>query len=328
MLYFSAMFRRYLIGFILLALAEIGFGLTFVIGSVLTKRHGITPEVLSFCRFAIAGILMLALGCATPQGRAALRAPSRRDWLTFLWLGPIGTSIMAWSVFLGCSQVSVANASMADALTPLMIFTVATILARHITWGELLGLGSGFVGALLVVQIISRQGLVLEAYTRGDAFILLAAATWGIYTVCGRSSIQRLGSSVFTTWTMLAGAGLLTFALPFLPSVWPRHPKTWLLTLALAVISTLMPFWAWNAAQKYLPVSVISVSAYFAPVIAMGLAVMLLGEHVTPLQWLGTLFIVASATVETRRVTNRPKSRPSPHEQTEPVASTDGRNVV
>lgn len=295
------MFRRYLIGFILLTLAEIGFGLTFVTGSVLTKQYKISPEVLSFSRFAIAGLVLLAAGCSSRHTRAGLCAPSRRDWMELLWLAPVGTCIMAWCVFIGCSRVSVANASMADALTPLMIFTVSAILSRRISLGELVGLGSGFVGALLVVQIVNLHGLALDAYSLGDFFILLSAATWGIYTVCGRRLVKKLGSSAFTTLTMLLGAAMIGLILPFTHSTWPGDSRSWLLTIALALLSTLMPFWSWNAAQKYLPISVISVSAYFAPVVAMGLGVLLLGERVTGLQWLGTVFIIASATVETGR---------------------------
>jgi len=294
-------FRRYLIGFTLLALAELGFGLTFVIGSVLTKQCGISADVLSFCRFAAAGLILFAFTAATPKGRSALAAPTKRDWLHFLWLAPTGTSVMAWSVFIGCSRVSVANASMADALTPLMIFATAAVLTRRISLGGLCGLLSGFLGALLVIRVVTAEGLALEAYSLGDVFILIAAATWGVYTVCGRVYVRRLGSSVFTAWTMLLGAAMLGVLLPFLPSVWPCDARGWLLILALSLVSTLMPFWSWNAAQKYLPVSVIGVSAYFAPVVAMGLAVLLLGETVTGLQWLGTLFIIASASVETRR---------------------------
>lgn len=298
------MFKRYLIGFVLLALAEIGFGLTFVTGSVLTKRYGISAEVLAFCRFAISGGFMLCLGCLTARRRAALARPQRRDWLTLLWLAPIGTSVMAWCVFAGCARVSVANAAMADALTPLMIFAVAALVTRRISRGELVGLGCGFVGALLVVQILTRRGLELSAYSIGDVYILLAAATWGVYTVCGQRAIRRFGSFVFTTWTMVIGAVLLAPILPFLDSVWPSDARAWLLTAELAFLSTLTPFWAWNAAQKYLPISIVSVSAYFAPVVAMGLAVVLLGERVTGLQWLGTLLIIASATVETGRRRN------------------------
>lgn len=68
----------------------------------------------------------------------------------------------------------------------------------------------------------------------------------------------------------------------------------------LGLVSTLLPFWTWNAAQKCLPMSVLGVSAYFTPVVAVALAALLLGETATPLQWLGTAFVVLSGALEAR----------------------------
>ena len=78
-------------------------------------------------------------------------------------------------------------------------------------------------------------------------------------------------------------------------------PKAWALVVGLGLVSTLMPFWTWNAAQKYLRTSTLAMAAYFTPVIAMGMGIAFLGEGVTGLQWLGTAFIVCSAVIETGR---------------------------
>ena len=292
---------RTLLGLLLAALSVVGFASTFVVGAALTKDCGVSPEVLAFLRFTVAGLAMFAVGCLTHRGRARLFAPTAADWCRFAWLGPIGTCIMAWCVFMGCARVSAANASMADALTPLMIFAVAAFKSRRIEPREIFGLVCGLVGALLVIQIVSADGLALEAYSLGDVFVLLAAATWGVYTVYGREQIQRLGSFTFTTWTMLLGAAMMGAVCLFGDFAWPATPRAWLLTLGLGFVSTLMPFWTWNAAQKFLPISTLAMTAYFTPVIAVALGVVFLGEGVTPLQWLGTGFVIASALVETRR---------------------------
>jgi len=294
-------FRHYLFGLFLAALSIVGFASTFIFGAELTKRCHVDPTILSFLRFAVAGSVMLAVGCLTTDGRRKTFAVKPRDWLSLLALGLVGTVIMAWCVFNGCARVSAANASMADALTPLMIFSVAALKNLRIERRELLGLGFGFVGALLVIQVITPQGVALEAYTLGDVFILLAAATWGVYTVYGRALITRLGSSAFTTWTMMLGALALGLVLPFGTFVWPTTAKAWTLSVLLGLVSTLMPFWAWNAAQKYLPMSVLGISAYFTPIVAVALACLFLNETATPLQWLGTVFVIVSAAVELPR---------------------------
>jgi len=290
---------RTLIGIVLSIVSVVGFASTFIFGAALTRSCHVAPEALSFLRFAIAGGVMLLMGLATPRGRARLAAPTRRDWLAFAWLGPIGTSVMAWCVFMGCARVSAANASMADALTPIMIFIVAAVRARYANPKSLVGLACGFLGALMVIQVIHPHGLALEAYSVGDVFILLSAATWGVYTVYGRPQIERLGATVFTTWTMLVGAAAIGVALPFLDIAWPATAHAWLLVAGLGLISTLMPFWAWNEAQKYLPVSVLGIFAYSTPAVAVGLAIVFLGETATWMQWVGTALVVASAVIET-----------------------------
>ena len=88
--------------------------------------------------------------------------------------------------------------------------------------------------------------------------------------------------------------------LPFGDFVWPSTGQAWGLVVVLGLVCTLLPFWTWNAAQKYLPVSTLGVSAYFTPVVAVVLAGIFLGERATALQWFGTALVCASALVESK----------------------------
>ena len=297
---------RWLIGALLAALSVVGFASTFVCGGELTKDMGISPIVLVFLRFAIAGGAMLATGLASSRTRRALFALKPGDWRRLLWLGPIGTMVMAWCVFEGCARVPVANASMADALSPLGIFMVSVIVTRRATPLQIVGLALGFVGALFTIQILGANGLRLSAYGLGDVFILASAITWGVYTVFGRDDVARIGSAPFSTWTMLIGAALTLVAIGILAATgaticWPHGARAWGLVLFLGLFCTLLPFWTWNAAQNYLPLSVLGMSAYFTPVVAVLLDWAIRGHLVNGWQWLGTLLICASAVVETGR---------------------------
>jgi len=300
---------RLLIGFTLAALAVCGFASTFVFGSSLTRTCGVSPTVLAFLRFVIALAVLLPVSLSTARWRRSLFSPVRADWLRMTWLGPVGTSLMAWFVFMGCARVSAANASMADALAPLMIFAVAAIRSKHMSVGETFGLSCGFVGALLVIQVVGIGGLALEAYSIGDIYILLSAVAWGVYTGFGRELVVRMGATAFSVWTMLFGAVAIGLFLPFGDFAWPADARTWQLVAAQGVFSTLLPFVTWNAAQKYLPVTILAMSAYFTPVVTVALAIVFLNEGATGMQWIGTLFIIASAVVETRRSRNCTSSK-------------------
>lgn len=293
--------RRKVVGGVLVTVSVAAFAATFVVGAALTRVDGISPEVLSFLRFVVAGGAMLAWEARVETGRRRLfTAPTRRDWLLFATLGPVGTSVMAWCVFMGCARVSTANASMADALAPLLIFALAAFHTRRVTVLQTLGVLFGFAGALLVIGVVNRDGLALSAYSTGDLYVFFAAATWAFYSVYGRAIIARLGAGPYTAWTMLFGAAAIGLVLPFGAFTWPTTLHAWALVATLDVVCTLLPFWTWNAAQRYLPLSTLGVSAYFTPVFAVALAAVFLGERATALQWLGIALVSASALVECR----------------------------
>lgn len=293
--------RRKVVGGVLVTVSVAAFAATFVVGAALTHVDGISPEVLSFLRFVVAGGAMLAWEARVETGRRRLfMEPTRRDWLLFATLGPVGTSVMAWCVFMGCARVSTANASMADALAPLLIFALAAFHTRRVTVLQTLGVLFGFSGALLVIGVVDRNGLALSAYSTGDLYVFFAAATWAFYSVYGRAIIARLGAGPYTAWTMLFGAAAIGLVLPFGAFTWPTTLHAWALVATLGVVCTLLPFWTWNAAQRYLPLSTLGVSAYFTPVFAVALAAVFLGERATALQWLGIALVSASALVECR----------------------------
>lgn len=292
--------RSLLLGLMFAALAVIGFASTFILGSALTKTCGVSPIVLTFLRFAISAAVLFPVLLGTQRGRRALASPRRKDWVRMAWVGPVGTMLMAWLLFSGCARVSAANSSMADALSPLMVFSVMAVRSRQIRWYEVFGVLSGFFGAVLVIQVVTKSGVTLESYSVGDVYILLSACAWGIYTVFGRDVVGRIGSSAFSAWSMLLGVVTAGLPLLFCSCLWPKDVTAWLLIAGQGLFATLMPFWAWNAAQRYLPVSLLGMSAYFIPVLVVALGILFLGEAATPLQWIGTVFIVMSAVVEIR----------------------------
>ena len=93
---------RFVLGLFLAVLSVAGFASTFIVGAALTKTCHVSPEALAFLRFLIAGGVMAAWEAARPPARARLRNLARRDWADVLWLGPVGTTLMAWCVFMGC----------------------------------------------------------------------------------------------------------------------------------------------------------------------------------------------------------------------------------
>lgn len=290
---------RRLVGIVLAALGVVGFASTFVVAGELTRHCDVTPMAIVVTRFSFAGLLLLAWGsCSSERRRRLFIEPTGRDWLLFAIVGPLGTCLMAWFEFSACSRVGSANAAMTDVIAPLMIFMLAAWRARRAEPWQIAGVLCGFVGALLVIGVVNSGGVALSAYGTGDVFVLCAATMWALYTVAARDPVRRLGSVTYTAWTMLFGVAVCLPLLPFADLGWPATSRAWWLVAYLSAVPTIGAFWAWNAAQKFIPTETMAMTAYFTPVAALAIGCGFFGEKATSMQLLGTLLICAAALVE------------------------------
>jgi len=290
---------RWLVGMVLAALGVVGFASVFVVAGELVRHCGVTPVSIVVTRFSFAGLALLAWGaCSAERRRRLFRLPTRRDWLLFAIVGPLGTCLMAWCEFSACSRVSSANAAMTDVIAPLMIFVLAAWRARRAAPWQIVGVLCGFAGALLVIGVVNSGGVALSAYGTGDVFVLCAATMWALYTVAARDPVRRLGAVTYTAWTMLFGVVVCLPFLPFADLGWPTTARAWWLVAYLSAVPTIGAFWAWNAAQKFIPTETLAMTAYFTPVAALAIGCGLFGEKATAMQLLGTLLICVAALVE------------------------------
>ena len=290
---------RCLVGMALAALGVVGFASVFVVAGELTRNCGVTPVSIVVTRFTFAALALLAWSaCSTERRRRVFVMPTRRDWLLFAIVGPLGTSLMAWCEFSACSRVSSANVAMTDVIAPLMIFVFVAWRAHRAAPWQIAGVLCGFVGALFVIGIVTANGVALSAYGTGDVFVLCAATMWALYTVAARDPVRRLGAVTYTAWTMLFGVLACLPFLPFAEFGWPTTSRAWWLVAYLSAVPTIGAFWAWNAAQKFISTETLAITAYFTPVAALAIGRWLFGEAATPMQLLGTLLICAAALVE------------------------------
>ena len=290
---------RWLVGVALAALGVVGFASTFVVAGELTRHCGVTPMAMVVTRFSFAGLALLAWGaCSAERRRQLFLLPTRRDWLLFAIVGPLGTCLMAWCEFSACSRVGSVNAAMTDVIAPLMIFVLAAWHTRRAAPWQIVGVLCGFAGALLVTGIVNSGGVALSACGTGNMFVLGAATMWALYTVAARDPVRRLGSVPYTAWTMLFGVAAFLPFLPFAELRWPATSRAWWLVAYLSAVPTIGAFWAWNAAQKFVSTETLAMTAYFTPVAALAIGGCLFGEAATLMQLLGTLLVCAAALVE------------------------------
>ena len=130
----------------------------------------------------------------------------------------------------------------------------------------------------------------------GMAFALAAGAAWTAYIVLGRRTAAVLPGPV------AVAVGMFFAALPVLPfgvasgSLLALTPHLLLLGIVLALFSSVLPFTLEMQALKVLPTRTFSVLMSLEPVAAALSGWLLLGERLTPGQWLAVgAIVVASA---------------------------------
>jgi len=267
------------------------WGVSFV--ATKAALHEISPVTLIFTRFAL-GLVVLFL--ILTLRREPLILP-RSTWPTLAAMGFVGIFVHQMLQAHALTLTTAIRTGWLIGLTPIWSALLAAVFLRE-SFGprKLFGLFLGAAGAVVVISRgeISPRVLTLPA-TRGDLLILMSTVTWAIYTVLGRTTLQRLGSVRATTATMFAGWVMM---IPFFISGggWQQyqHLSSAVLTaiIFLGVGCSGLGYLFWYAALERLDTSQVAAFLYIEPLITLLAAVALLGESVTLTTIVGGIMVL------------------------------------
>jgi drug/metabolite transporter (DMT)-like permease len=272
-----------LAGVALAIVATLSWALNFVAPYV-TGAYSIYD--LLIIRFLIAGALGVAVVVLC---RTRLRLVPRNQQLLAACLGMIG--------YLGYSACIAAGVIFGGpVLTPAFIGMVPVLLAllgnttkKTIQWRRLTIPLTFLTGGLLLSNIssIEQPEAASASWLMGLFFSISAVAVWLAFSVLNQRALEELPANATGVWTglMMAGAGIGTLCL--LPVVQAlgllklptlgfgvsqaEHLYGWALVIAL--MSSFVGAWAWNAASRRLPMvlsgQLIALESLFATVLGL-----------------------------------------------------------
>ena len=229
------------------------------------------PDAITFLRFVI-GFLTLSL---MPGARRKVLASDRAGiaWLGVLWFA------FPMSMFPHAEQhVSSALTGMLNGGVPLIATAVAAVMARQLpSRTVMLGLAAGSAGIVLMAIPGLGDG---ASSARGIALIGAALISYGFSINLARPLQQRNGA-LPVVWRALAVAALLTAPLG-VPGLLNAHVSTrpLLAVLALGFLGTAVASAIMTVAVGRLGASRASATAFFMPVVALMLGIVVRGEHV------------------------------------------------
>jgi len=285
-------------GLVWAAVSVLCWGGLFPVGRMLMLGGDITPLSLGMSRFTLAGLLMIIIGVFTCPKQ--LFAPKFKDYLIMALQGALGAGLMSFLLFMAQKQVAAVNASMLEAIVPLQICVIALLSGKKFNLLQSVGLLIGFLGCLLVLKVLTFNGLQINNLQAGDGLIFLSGLCWATYTLWGRSYINRFGGYTFTAWTILFGGLALMLANLWCIDSWhwPRQTQTWYLLSYTVLFPSALAFFSWNEAQRYISTALLSLSEYFTPLLTALIALVMLNESLTFGQFIGAIIVIGAVLAE------------------------------
>jgi O-acetylserine/cysteine efflux transporter len=268
------------------------WGMNFVVMKV--GLASLTPFQLGAGRYVFA-FLPLALLLRRP--------PARARWLVAFGLaqgvGQFGLLFVALQVGM--------SAALASVLLQTQVFFSALfgVTLLHERIGTPLKWGMAFAAVGLACFAAnawtSPTGNAVTAW--GLVLTLAAAGMWALSNIIVRVA-QREGQDfdplAFVVWC--SGVPILPFIAMswyFDPAAahhnWLRAPWTaWLALAFLGWVATDLAYGLWTRMLKRFPASRVAPFSLGVPLIGLGAGILLLGERVAPLQWVGALLVLCA----------------------------------
>jgi len=266
---------------------------------------GVSALSLAFWR-DLATFACLLLGLALLRRR--LLRVERRDlpWLAALGAVGVGIFHVLWN--LAILQIGYAAATVLLYSAPAFVALMARLIWKEpLTRYKLLAIALTLAGCVLVGGPEELAGV---EFTAGGLLLGLAAAlTYGGFSLFGRQVAPR-----YSPWTVLTygfGFGaLVLLPLQFTTAPpWPVPPQTWVWFGGLVLVATIVPFAAYLAALKWLPVSVASILAASEVVFGSLVGYLVFGERLQGWQIVGAGLVVGGLLILTTKGRAAPPAR-------------------
>jgi len=259
-----------------------------ILAALVSQNIGAACAKHLFPQVGSDGVTALRVGLS-----ALLLMLAMRPWRTLPARADL-PNLALYGVTLGCMNLLIYHAfaliplgiAVAIEVTgPLAVVVLSSRRPRDLAWVACAALG---LWLLLPLDGAARLD------PRGVAFALGAALCWALYIVTGkRASALRGGHAV--AWGMLAAA---LFTVPFgvaHAGAALLAPAVLGLGLAVALLSSALPYTLEMLALKRLPRRVFGILVSSAPAVAALAGFLVLGEQLGALQWLAIGLIVAAS---------------------------------
>lgn len=261
------------------------------------------PISLAFLRSAISVLIFFAIILARGHARVLVR-----DALVMAVLGIVGLGANVILFHLGLNLTTTSHASLMTSTSPIITSIISWLFLNEIFN---LRKGAGVLLSFAGVSLTLIEGTSLQlsaSVLRGDLIMLTSAFFWSVYTVVGKPVLDRYPPLVISTYTMFFGTifmfpfayneGLFQISLNF-------GIKGWAVMAFLSLFVTALAVALWYNGLKRLAPAEAMVFMNLVPVVAAIIAIVFLGEKITPLFVAGLLMVIGGVCMVAKKAKGR-----------------------
>jgi drug/metabolite transporter (DMT)-like permease len=256
------------------------------------------PGVITLMRVGLGALALAVL--PLPRQHTKIRPEDR---LRVIAVSVVWVAVPFTLFPIAEQHITSAVAGLLNGGTPIFAAIFAMVLMRQPTRGaQLLGIGVGFVGVVLVSLPSIGEG---TSETFGVALVVLATVCYGFAVTLAGPLQQRYGSvnlmakvlALATIWTAPYGLWQIDDA------HWEAGPT--IAVVVLGVVGTGVAFALMGTLVGRVGSTRASFITYLIPVVALVLGVAFRGDDVVALEVLGVGFVIGGALLASRRTASR-----------------------
>ena len=276
---------------------------------------GTGPLTLAWMRLLPAGLVLLA-AAQLWRGRSGV---DRRDWGWLVLFALVDATAFQGLLARGLVSTGAGLGSVLIDSQPLLVALLArSLFGEAINPVGWLGLLIGLLGILCLglpaplLQhwwLMGPEALDVQAWSHGELWMLAAALAMALGTVISRYACRHSDPVAVTGWHMLlgglpllAGSALLPAFRAEAPPFWPTWSLgQWGLMAFAALLGSALAYGLFFWFANHGDLTSFTALTFLTPVFALLCGVLLLGEQLQPLQWLGAAFALVSVVLINRR---------------------------
>lgn len=287
--------RNLLIGYAFAAIGAVLFSAKGIIIK-LAYDEGVNAETLMALRMLISLPIYFAIGGLSIRDRLRRgeSLPGLPLVVKVLLVGALGYWFASYMDFLGLQLISAQFERLILFTYPLFVVVFGALFFRQPVQGRaMFAFAISYAGLALIFT--AKFSMLGGDVATGAGLILIAAMSFALYQLFAKGLIGMIGPRLFTCIAMTA-AGVMAIgqfliveplsSLAFTPTVLGYG-------MLLAIGSTVIPSFFLNAALQRISVQANATIGTLSPVVTIVMAVLILGEVLTPRDMIGTALVLA-----------------------------------